>query len=125
MADAKASPIERGRATWAAVLEDLPSKHALLLSYVEALAQAERSPELRAQFARQYRRCRSQIAELVARSLGDGVRPEDPKCLAIASFVIAACDGLALQYLLAPKDVPAATELTEGLAAVWLASIPG
>jgi AcrR family transcriptional regulator len=122
MAKPDALPIERARTTWAAVLEDLPAKRALLLSYVEALAQAERAPELREQFARQYRSCRTQIAGLVAHTLGDGAQPEDPKCRAVASFVIATCDGLALQYLLAPEDVPTGAELTEGLAAVWAAS---
>ena len=64
-------PLERARTTWAAVLESFDGKRAFLLSYVEALAQAERSPELREQFARQYRTCRAQIAELVARSFTD------------------------------------------------------
>jgi AcrR family transcriptional regulator len=124
MADPDAVPIERARTTWAAAIEHLPSKRALLLSYVEALAQAERTPELREQFAKQYRHCREQIAHLVAVSLGSGASAEDPRCKAIASFVIATCDGLALQYLLAPDDVPTGAELTDGLAAAWIASLP-
>ena len=125
MADPDALPVERARTTWAAAIEHLPAKRALLLSYVEALAQAERTPELREQFATRYRQCREQIAHLVAVSLGSGVTVEDPRCKAIASFVIATCDGFALQYLLAPDDVPTGAELTDGLAAVWMASLPG
>jgi AcrR family transcriptional regulator len=124
MAEPDAVPIERARTTWAAVLEQLPSKRALLLSYVEALAQAERTPELREQFANQYRHCRAQIAELVARTLGGGNSAADARCAAVASFVIATCDGFALQYLLSPEDVPTAAELRDGLAEVWLASLP-
>jgi hypothetical protein len=60
----------------------------------------------------------------VAVSLGSGASAEDPRCKAIASFVIATCDGLALQYLLAPDDVPTGAELTDGLAAAWIASLP-
>jgi AcrR family transcriptional regulator len=125
MADPDALPIERARTTWAAAIGHLPSKRALLLSYVEALAQAERTPELREQFAKQYRRCREQIAYLVAQTLGSDATAEDATCKAIASFVIATCDGFALQYLLAPDDVPTGAELTEGLAAVWMASLGG
>jgi hypothetical protein len=63
VAEPDALPIERARTTWAAAIERLPSKRALLLPYVEALAQAE--------------------------------------------------------------DVPSDAELTAGLAAVWMASLPG
>jgi AcrR family transcriptional regulator len=122
MADPSATPIERGRASWASMLDSLTDKRALLLSYVEALAQAERTPSLRAQFADQYRRCRARVAELAAESLGDGSGPDDPRCRAVASFVIAICDGLSVQWLLDPEAAPTGAELTEGLAAMWAAS---
>ncbi len=125
MAEPDVVPIERARTTWTALLESLPGKRALLLSYVEALAQAERNPELRRQFAAQYREGRAQIAGLVAQSLGVDTSSDDPRYRAIASFVIAVCDGLALQSLLDPDDAPTSTELNEGLASVWLASLPG
>jgi AcrR family transcriptional regulator len=125
MAEPDVVPLERARTTWTALLDSLPGKRALLLSYVEALAQAERTPALRRQFAAQYRRGRSQIAELVAQSLGGEVAADDPRCRAIASFVIAVCDGLALQSLLDPDDAPSSSELRAGLATVWLASLPG
>lgn len=124
MADPSATPIERGRASWASMLDSLEGKRALLLSYVEALAQAERTPSLRAQFAEQYRRCRVRVAELVAESLGDGSSPDDPRCRAVASFVIAICDGLSVQWLLDPAASPTGAELSEGLAAMWAASVP-
>ncbi|MBK1782918.1 TetR/AcrR family transcriptional regulator [Prauserella cavernicola] len=124
MADPSASPVERGHVTWAALLRSLESKRKLLLSYVEALAQAERTPDLRTQFAEQYRRCRERVAGLVAESLGDGSRPDDPRCRAVASFVIAICDGLAVQWLLDPDAAPTAEELLAGLGATWSASFP-
>ncbi|WP_158884131.1 TetR/AcrR family transcriptional regulator [Amycolatopsis anabasis] len=125
MADPAASPIERGRVAWVTMLDSLAGKRALLLSYVEALAQAERVPSLREQFAEQYRRCRARVAGLVAESLGDGSAPEDPRCLAVASFVIAICDGLSVQWLLDPRGAPAGADLSEGLAAMWAVSFPG
>jgi AcrR family transcriptional regulator len=125
MADPAATPVERGRRAWAAMLDSLPATRNLLLSYVEALAQAERTSSLREQFAEQYRRCRRRVAALVAESLGDGSAPEDPRCQAVASFVIAICDGLSVQWLLDPEGAPSSAELTAGLSATWAASFPG
>ncbi|WP_020673551.1 TetR/AcrR family transcriptional regulator [Amycolatopsis nigrescens] len=124
MADPTASPIERGHLTWTTTLRTLSVRRDLLLSYMEALAQAERSVPLREQFAEQYRRCRAKVATLVAQSLGDGSSSEDPRCRAVASFVIAVCDGLSVQWLLDPDGAPTPEELSEGLAAMWAASFP-
>ncbi|MDQ2835857.1 MAG: TetR family transcriptional regulator C-terminal domain-containing protein [Actinomycetota bacterium] len=122
MAEPGVVPLERARITWVAVLDSFAGKRAFLLSYVEALAQAERSPELREQVAGQYRRCRAQIAELVARSFVGEISASDPRSSAIASFVIAVCDGLALQFLLDPDGLPTGADLTAGLQAAWSAS---
>jgi AcrR family transcriptional regulator len=124
MSDPAATPLQRASATWVAALERLPERHSILQAYVEALAQALRVPELRAQLAEHYRRARTMVAALVAASLGDGVDADDPRCRAVATLVIAACDGLALQSLLDPENSPDPDDLAEGLAAVWLASVP-
>ncbi|MDT4978442.1 MAG: hypothetical protein QOG07_321, partial [Pseudonocardiales bacterium] len=44
MADPAATPIQRGAATWVAVLDNLPARRPIVQSYVEALAQAQREP---------------------------------------------------------------------------------
>lgn len=124
MADPTASPLDRAMTAWTAMLENLPAQRPLLLSYVEALAQAEREPVLREQFAGYYRRCREQVARLVAESLGPPAHPEDPRCNAIASFVISVCDGLAVQCLLDPGRIPTPEDFRAGLATVLAASIP-
>lgn len=124
MSEPDATPLERAGATWVASLESLPSRATMLQSYVEALAQAMRVPELRAQLAEHYARARSMVAELVAVSLGDGVKPDDPRCRAVAGVVIAACDGLAMQWMLDPDGAPAPDELAAGLMAVLAASVP-
>jgi AcrR family transcriptional regulator len=116
MADPTASPIERATTAWAAMLAQLPTQRPLLLSFMEALAQAERDPKLREQFAGHYRRCRAQVALLVAESLGSTADPADPRCAAIASFVIAVCDGLAVQTLLDPERAPDEQTFRAGLA---------
>jgi AcrR family transcriptional regulator len=125
MADPTASPIERATTAWAAMLAQLPTQRPLLLSFMEALAQAERDPTLREQFAGHYRRCRAQVARLVAESLGGAespggaVDPADPRCAAIASFVIAVCDGLAVQTLLDPEQAPDELTFRAGLATLF------
>lgn len=127
MSDPQATPLERAGATWAASLGGLPQRGAMLQAYVESLAQAMRVPSLRAQLAGHYARARSMVAELVARSLeasGSGARPDERRCRAVASLVIAACDGLAVQWMLDPADAPSAEDLVAGLQAVVHASLP-
>jgi putative transposase len=122
MADPTASPIERATTAWAAMLKQLPNRRPLLLSFMEALAQAEREPKLREQFAGHYRRCRAQVAKLVAESLGLPDPDGDPRCAAIASFVIAVCDGLAVQCLLDPERTPDPDTFRFGLATLFAMS---
>jgi AcrR family transcriptional regulator len=123
MADPNAAPLQRAQATWSALLANLPKQRALLLSYVEAMAQAERTPALRAQFAAHYRGMRARVAELVAQSLAGAVPADDPRAAAIASWVIAVCDGLALQWLLDPEATPSADDLNAGHALMWKESL--
>lgn len=124
MSDPEATPLQRASATWVAALENMPLRHSIMQAYVEALAQALRVPELRTQLADHYRRARAMVANLVAASLGDGSAANDPRCSAVATLVIAACDGLAMQSLLDPESLPSADDLSAGLAAVWAASTP-
>jgi AcrR family transcriptional regulator len=122
MADPDAAPLDRARATWSALLAGLPKRRALLLSYVEAMAQADRAPHLRRQFAEHYQGVRARVAGLVARSLHGAISADDPRAAAIASWMIAVCDGLALQWLLDPESIPAAADLNAGHALMWRAS---
>jgi AcrR family transcriptional regulator len=124
MADPEATAIQRGMATWVSVRNSLPERRPMLQSYVEALAQAQREPALRAQLAEHYRRARARVAELVALSLRDGTPADDPRCAAIAAFVIAVCDGLSVQWLLDPDGAPDGDQLLAGLATVWANSFP-
>jgi len=124
MSEPAATPLERAAATWVASLGALPERGSLVQSYIEALAQAMRVPELREQLAGHYARARSMVAGLVAVALGDGAQPDDPHCLAVAGLVIAACDGLAMQWMLDPDGVPSPEDLLAGLSAVLIASFP-
>jgi AcrR family transcriptional regulator len=124
MADPQATPLQRAWTTWATVCDALPARRPLLQAYVEALAQAQRQPELHRDLARHMDDLRAMVAERVAVSLDDGTEPTDPRCKAVASFVVAVCDGLAIQCLLDPSATPAGHDLITGLARVFAASFP-
>jgi AcrR family transcriptional regulator len=123
-ADPDTSPLQRAHLTWATVLRHLADKRALLLSFVEALAQAERDPALRGQLADLQDRTRTRVARIVAASYGDDTPADDPRCLAVAGFILAVCDGLALQWLLDPQRSPRPEHLLEGLADMIARSQP-
>jgi hypothetical protein len=56
-------------------------------------------------------------------ALDGALAADDPRALAIASWVIAVCDGLALQWLLDPEGAPSASDLNAGHALMWRESL--
>ena len=113
---------KRAMATWLTALDSLPSRRPILQAFIDCVAQAQRVPALRAQLAEHYNRARARVAELVAVSLNDDTPADDPRCRAIATFVIAVLDGLALQWLIDAEHSPTGDELRDGLMTVWSAS---
>jgi AcrR family transcriptional regulator len=119
MAAPDASPLDRVGATWVALLDSFDRHRAVLIAFIEALAQAERSPELRAQLADFYQRSREQIAAMVKAAIPD---VDDPVAERVASFLIAVCDGFVVQYLLDPERTPSGNELVDALGAALQAA---
>lgn len=117
-----ATPLERAQVGWSAFLQGLDTRRELLLSFLEAFAQADRTPELREQFAVQYRQIRTRVAGLVTDSLG--IAADDPRARAAASFVVAVFDGLSMQWLLDPADTPTGEQLVAGLGLLFESSVP-
>jgi AcrR family transcriptional regulator len=115
-ADAGATPIDRARASWVALTETFAEHRPLIVAFVEALAQSVRSDELREQLADIYAQSRAAVALLVEASLGD-TDVGDDQLRAVASFMIAVCDGLMLQWLVDPAHAPSGAEVTAGLEA--------
>jgi AcrR family transcriptional regulator len=120
LADPAASPLERALRAWMGLLENLSGRRALLVSFVEALAQADRDPELREQLAGMYRVVRARVSEIVSRALD--TTPDDPRCTAVASWMMAVCDGLSMQWLLDPSAAPNGADLLRGLVDLRTAS---
>jgi AcrR family transcriptional regulator len=113
-ADAGATPLQRGRASWVALTQSFAEHRPLIVAFVEALAQSVRSDELRAQLADIYEEGRAAVGRLVEASFDDA-DVGDESVRAVASFMIAVCDGLLLQWLVDPERAPSGEELTAGL----------
>jgi AcrR family transcriptional regulator len=90
------APLERLLASWRAMTEDFAEVRPLFVAFLEALAQAERAPELRAQLAEQYEQLRARLGETVTDAVGLG----EDDARHVASFLIAVSDGLLLQWFL-------------------------
>jgi AcrR family transcriptional regulator len=110
-------PLERVARSWQAMIGAFEERRTELVSFVEAMAQAERSDELRERMAALYRRLRDAVAEMVRNSLGDQAELSGADARVVASYLIAVCDGLVLQWLLDPEDTPDADQLIAALGA--------
>ncbi|WP_028934060.1 TetR/AcrR family transcriptional regulator [Pseudonocardia spinosispora] len=100
-------------ASWGAIRASFAEYRGLAVSYLEAMAQSERHPELRAQLAASYQRSRDQVARMVvelAPGLGEHAHT-------IAAFEIAVCDGLLMQWLVDPDAAPSSDDVVTALSA--------
>jgi AcrR family transcriptional regulator len=108
--DAGATPLARVRASWRALAETFEQHRPLMVAFVEAIAQAERSDEVRHQLADLYQASRESVGRMVDASLRDAAIG-DEHSETLASFLIAVCDGLLLQWLVDAERAPSGEEL--------------
>jgi hypothetical protein len=101
-ADAGATPTERLRASWLALTDTFEEHRQLLVAFVELHTHAERSPELRDYLAEIYDEGRVAVARMIQASLGD-VEVSESHMQAVTSLLIAAHNGLLLQWLVSLK----------------------
>lgn len=109
------TPLGRMTQSFVAVVSVFERFRPLLVASVEAMAQAERSPELRDQMAAYYRDARQGIAVVVREGMADRADEMSADPEVVASLVLAAFDGLAFQWLLDPDATPTGEELVAGL----------
>jgi AcrR family transcriptional regulator len=119
--DPDAPPLARMARSWVVMLEQFEQERPLLVAFLEAVAQAERSDDLRRQMAIHLNESRDRVAEMVRVSIGD-TPGADPR--AVASFLIAVNDGLAIQFLLSKEDTPSGEQLIASLGAALSAALP-
>jgi AcrR family transcriptional regulator len=124
--DPKAGPLEHMAAQARPTLAELPERLPLFVVCLEAILQAQRSPELLSQLATHYAEQRRQASEYIIAATPGNER--SPRMVEVAaSFLIAVVDGLMLQALLDPEAIPTGEELAlfyEGLAAITRATGP-
>ncbi len=109
-------------ATWAqlAVAMDglvttLAGNRPLVIAYFEALVRAERAPELRASLAADFDELRSAVTRGVQLLLADKSESSSPDPKIAASLIMAAFDGMIVQWLLDPQRLPSGAEIAETL----------
>jgi AcrR family transcriptional regulator len=115
-----AGPLEHLAAGARPLMQAFPERLPLFVIALEALLQAQRSPELREHLAVHYAEQRRRVGEMVTAAMGVAHAPPDRRLEVAASFMIAVTDGLMVQALLDPEAVPTGDELAafyEGLAA--------
>ena len=84
---------------------------------MEALVQAQRSEELRNQLGDLYEAGRAAVGRILERAVREA-ELADEHARACASFLIAVCDGLLVQWFVDPERAPTGEELIAGLKAV-------
>ncbi|HEY2202965.1 MAG TPA: TetR family transcriptional regulator C-terminal domain-containing protein, partial [Pseudonocardia sp.] len=110
-----AGPLETLVASWGAIRASFDEYRGLAVAFLEAVAQARWQPELRTQLAETYRQIREQVSEMITERL-PGL--SGAEAAALASFQIAVCDGLLVQWLLDADATPSDVRLVAAFSAV-------
>jgi AcrR family transcriptional regulator len=118
-----ASPLEQMAASWIELLGALDEMRPIFVGFIEAVGQSAWSEELRAQMAAHYKRVRLAITEMVRASLGSAAEDLGADPTAVASFLLAVCDGLAIQWLLDPEETPTGEVLVASMGAALGAAL--
>jgi AcrR family transcriptional regulator len=106
-ASGTADPLAQIRRSWVALVDGFAQIRPLMVAFMEAMVQAERNPELRAQLADGYEQLRATIARTVT-----VLYPGVPRDLArtVASLMIVVSDGLMVQWLLDAERAPSGAD---------------
>jgi AcrR family transcriptional regulator len=112
-----ASPEERLRRMTAELEGSFARNRGLGVAFVEALAQVERSEDVRRELAQSYEDIRNALGGLIAATLAGEGRPEvDGR--ALAAQMVASFDGLLIQWLIDSRRTPKGSEILAALEAV-------
>lgn len=88
------------------LLDTLAGHRPLVIAYFEALLRAERSPPLRTALAADLDAFRRALTARIQSLLAGQPESASPDPQAAASLVMATFDGLIIQWLLAPEQIP-------------------
>jgi AcrR family transcriptional regulator len=97
------------------LLASLSVNRPLVIAYFEALLRAERSPVLRTALADDFNALRTTLTSGIAQTLGHHSRAASPDPPTAATLIMAAFDGLIIQWLLDPDQLPSGQLIAETL----------
>jgi AcrR family transcriptional regulator len=92
-------------------LGSLETNRPLVVAFAEAIAQTERSDEVRTQMAFFYDETRGAIAAAAAEAFGESGRDREVDFRTVAAMIIAMFDGLMIQFLIDPEHFLDLTQL--------------
>jgi AcrR family transcriptional regulator len=111
------SPLDQMAASWVAMLSSFEELRPVLVGLIEAVGQSAWSEDVRQELAAHYRTSREHVASMVRASLGKEAGDTGTDANVVASFLIAVCDGLVVQWLLDPDETPTGDQLISSLGA--------
>ena len=104
--------MERFEATWTRVIESFAAHRQLWGATIEATAQAERAPEVRAFLADALQQGRLGLAALFQNI---DVAVDEKQAWTVGSFYQALLSGVMVQWLIDPQRAPSGHDLAEAL----------
>ncbi|MFJ5228091.1 TetR/AcrR family transcriptional regulator [Streptomyces sp. NPDC088400] len=108
--------VERLERMWSRIIAShTTADRPMLVASVEAMAQAQRSPEIRRQIADAYERSRPEMA---AGLHGIDAASDEETARAVGSVHMALVAGLSQQWLIDPERAPSARDVAAGLRAI-------
>ncbi len=114
--DQSATPAEQYEALWTRLLTSFGTHRKLWLASIEALLQAEHSPELRQYLAAGQREGRLGLASILL-GVEEDALPEST-VRSLGSVQLALLSGVMVQWLTDPEQAPSGAEVVEGLRAL-------
>jgi AcrR family transcriptional regulator len=111
-------PVDRFVATWSRIIESFRTHRQLWIATIEALAQAERSPEVRAFLGEALQAGRDGLPALFTT---DATRSSQQ---AVGSLYQALMTGVGVQWLIDPERAPSARDLAAAIQAIALSMGP-
>lgn len=115
---ATTDPGRRAEDTWSRVIGLFSTQRRLWATHVEALAQAERLPELRARLAEAQQEVREGLALTFHTLPDDDPVAADRHAHVLGSVYQALLTGIMVQWLLDPDSAPTGRDIADGLRAI-------
>lgn len=109
--DPEATPAETLASSLRRILDDFETLRPYFVGFIELASRSSNSETIREQLAVHYGKQRAEVAAMIGEMIGNDFAEED--AVALASVLMAISDGLMLQMMIDPDDVPSSEELVK------------